>query len=107
MAKRTTLRLVPTSTLVGGTPPVMWGDARHPAGALRLRPPVPDTEHIRDLEGRARILSCAGEAARSTDTRTARAAFVLLSTTQHLDNLWRLEAHVAQAELTSQLLPRV
>jgi hypothetical protein len=49
--------------------------------------------HIRDDEGRSRLLVCVRDAARTGDDGVARAALVLLWTSQHLDNLWRLEAH--------------
>jgi hypothetical protein len=36
------------------------------------------------------------DAARGRDKETVDAALVLLWTSQHLDNLWRLEAHVGE-----------
>ena len=68
--------------------------------AIANNRPVPPP-HIRDLDGRAQLLACAGEAARSADKATTRAALVLLFTSQHLDNLWRLEAHVARDAASS------
>jgi uncharacterized membrane protein YccC len=52
--------------------------------------------HIRDSDGRDRLLVCVRDAARSRDKATIHAAVVLLWTSQHLDNLWRLEAHLAE-----------
>jgi uncharacterized membrane protein YccC len=50
--------------------------------------------HIRDTDGRNRLLACVRDAARSRDKATVHAALVLLWASQHLDNLWRLEAHL-------------
>ena len=50
--------------------------------------------HIRDAEGRRRLLACVRDAPRASDKATVHAALVLLWTSQHLDNLWRLEAHL-------------
>jgi len=61
--------------------------------ALRNRSPAPPP-HTRDAEGRSRLLACLREAARGRDEATVRAALVLLWTSQHLDNLWRLEARL-------------
>ena len=55
--------------------------------------PVPPP-HIRDTEGRSRLLACVREAAAARDKATVHAALVLLWASQHLDNLWRLEAHL-------------
>ena len=52
--------------------------------------------HIRDTDGRTRLLACVGEAARRRDKATTHAALMLLWTSQHLDNLWRLEAHLGE-----------
>jgi uncharacterized membrane protein YccC len=52
--------------------------------------------HIRDAEGVGRLLACVREAARGRDQATVNAALVLLWTSQHLDNLWHLEAHLGQ-----------
>jgi hypothetical protein len=51
--------------------------------------------HVRDAEGAGRLLACVREAARARDKATVNAALVLLWTSQHLENLWRLEANVA------------
>ena len=58
------------------------------------RPVLPP--HIRDMEGRSRLLACVRDAAQGGDEATSRAALVLLWTSQHLDNLWRLEAHLRE-----------
>ena len=49
--------------------------------------------HVRDTEGRARLLECV-RAAISDDGVHARSALVLLWANQHLDALWRLESHL-------------
>jgi uncharacterized membrane protein YccC len=57
--------------------------------------PVPPP-HIRDTEGRSRLLECVQRATRGNDQKAAQAAVVLLWASQHLDNLWRLEAHLGE-----------
>jgi len=52
--------------------------------------------HIRDIEGRNRLLECIRSAVRGRDATTGHAALVLLWASQHLDNLWRLEAHLGE-----------
>ncbi|MFL5962443.1 MAG: FUSC family protein [Gaiellaceae bacterium] len=52
--------------------------------------------HIRDTDGRNRLLACVRDAARSHDKATVHAALILLWASQHLDNLWRLEAHLGE-----------
>jgi uncharacterized membrane protein YccC len=52
--------------------------------------------HIRDADGRTRLLACVRAAAHKRDKATVQAALVLLWTGQHLDNLWRLEAHLRE-----------
>ncbi|MFL6049376.1 MAG: FUSC family protein [Gaiellales bacterium] len=52
--------------------------------------------HIRDDEGRSRLLICVRDAVRTGDDGAARAALLLLWTSQHIDNLWRLEAHLGE-----------
>jgi uncharacterized membrane protein YccC len=61
--------------------------------ALANDRPIPPP-HIRDTDGRSRLLACVRDAARSRDKPTVHAALVLLWASQHLDNLWRLEAHL-------------
>jgi uncharacterized membrane protein YccC len=63
--------------------------------ALVKRRQVPPP-HIRDTEGRSRLLTCIRESARGRDKATVDAALVLLWSSQHLDNLWLLEAHLAE-----------
>jgi uncharacterized membrane protein YccC len=67
--------------------------------ALVHQRPVPPP-HIRDAEGNRRLLDCAREAARGRDEATAEAGLVLLWASQHLDNLWRLEAHLGRSSTT-------
>ena len=57
--------------------------------------PVPPP-HIRDAEGSSRLLACVRDAARSRDEATVMAGLILLWSSQHLDNLWRLEAHLGE-----------
>jgi uncharacterized membrane protein YccC len=57
--------------------------------------PVPPP-HIRDVEGRNRLFTCVREAARGRDKPTLHAALSLLWSAQHIDNLWRLEAHLGE-----------
>ena len=52
--------------------------------------------HIRDDDGRRRLVTCVREAAQSRDKDTLHAALVLLWASQHVDNLWRLEAHLGE-----------
>jgi hypothetical protein len=63
--------------------------------AIANRQPAPPP-HIRDLAGRRRLYACVREAARGTDKATLHAMLVLLSASQHLDDLWRLEAHLGE-----------
>jgi hypothetical protein len=63
--------------------------------ALTNRRPAPPP-HLRDEEGHSRLLACVRDAARGRDKATVRAALVLLWASQHLDNLWRLEAHLVE-----------
>jgi uncharacterized membrane protein YccC len=55
--------------------------------------PVPPP-HIRDADGRSRLLACVRNAARGRNKATVHAALHLLWASQHIDNLWRLEAHL-------------
>jgi uncharacterized membrane protein YccC len=57
--------------------------------------PVPPP-HIRDAEGRSRLLECIRDAARGREEATVHAALILLWASQHLDNLWRLEEHLGE-----------
>jgi uncharacterized membrane protein YccC len=52
--------------------------------------------HIRDDDGRRRLVACVRDAAQSRDKATVHAALVLLWASQHVDNLWRLEAHLGE-----------
>ena len=63
--------------------------------ALTNDRPVPPP-HLRDTEGRSRLLACVRDAAVGGDKSTINAALVLLWASQHLDNLWRLEAHLGE-----------
>jgi hypothetical protein len=57
--------------------------------------PVPPP-HIRDSDGLSRLTVCVRDAARSRDDATLRAALIVLWASRHLDNLWRLEGHLAE-----------
>jgi uncharacterized membrane protein YccC len=63
--------------------------------ALVNRHPVPPP-HIRDAEGSSRLLACVRDAARGRNEETVKAALVLLWASQHVENLWRLEAHLGE-----------
>ena len=63
--------------------------------ALMNRRTIPPP-HIRDTDGRARLLACVREAAHGGDEATVHSAFALLWVTQHVDNLWRLESHLGE-----------
>jgi hypothetical protein len=52
--------------------------------------------HIRDAEGSSRLLACVRDAARGGDEETVKAALVLVWASQHVENLWRLEAHLGE-----------
>jgi uncharacterized membrane protein YccC len=58
--------------------------------------------HIRDTEGGSRLLACVREAAAGRDKDTVKAALVLLWTRQYLDNLWTLEARLAERANAAQ-----
>ncbi len=64
--------------------------------ALVNATPVPPP-HLRDAEGRRRVLRCVREALSRGDETRIRPALGLLWASQHLDNLARLESHLAQA----------
>ncbi len=57
--------------------------------------PVPPPTHPGRRRPR-RLIACVRQAAASPDPATAQEAAVLLWTSQHLDNLWRLEAQLAE-----------
>ena len=57
--------------------------------------PVPPP-HLRDAEGKKRLLECVRAAATGVDESKRRPALVLLWASQHLDNLWRLEAYLGR-----------
>ena len=61
--------------------------------------------HIRDTEGSSRLLACVRDAARDRDAETVKAALVLLWASQHLDNLWRLEAHLGARTNAARAAP--
>ncbi len=72
--------------------------------ALVNRRSVPPP-HIRDADGRRRLLACVRDAARTGDDTTVRSALVLVWTTQHLDNLWRLESHLGVSAAEARAEP--
>jgi uncharacterized membrane protein YccC len=53
--------------------------------------------HIRDTEGRRRLLDCVRAAVAGGDGTKIPSALVLLWANQHLDNLWRLESHLGKS----------
>jgi uncharacterized membrane protein YccC len=70
-----------------------WYTSLGSALVERRRVPPP---HVRDTEGGGRLLACVRDAARDRDRATVNAALVLLWSSQHLDNLRRLETHLAE-----------
>jgi fusaric acid resistance family protein len=72
--------------------------------AIVNRRPVPPP-HIRDSEGHRRLLACVRDAARAADMATVRAALVLLWASQHLDNLWHLEARLGERATSARSGP--
>jgi uncharacterized membrane protein YccC len=58
---------------------------------------VVPSPHIRDAQGRRRLLDCVRAAIAGEDGTKVRSALVLLWANQHLDNLWRLEAHLGRS----------
>jgi uncharacterized membrane protein YccC len=61
--------------------------------------------HIRDAEGRTRLLECVHEAVVGGDETKVRPALVLLWASQHLDNLWRLESHLGRHAAEASSIP--
>jgi uncharacterized membrane protein YgaE (UPF0421/DUF939 family) len=57
--------------------------------------PVPPP-HVRDAEGRRRLFECVRDAVAGGDDAKRRPALVLLWASQHLDDLWGLEAHLGR-----------
>jgi uncharacterized membrane protein YccC len=76
-----------------------WYISLGPALVERRRVPPP---HVRDTEGAGRLLTCVRDAARDRDKATVDAALVLLWSSQHLDNLRRLEVHLAERANAAQ-----
>jgi uncharacterized membrane protein YccC len=70
-----------------------WYTAFGSALVERRQVPPP---HVRDTEGGSRLLTCVRDAASGRDKATVNAALGLLWSSQHLENLWRLEAHLAE-----------
>jgi uncharacterized membrane protein YccC len=62
--------------------------------------------HIRDTEGRRRLLECVRDAVASGDKATQLPALVLLWTSAHLDNLWRLESHLGRVQAGVRRMPQ-
>ena len=62
--------------------------------------------HIRDVEGNSRLLACIRRAAAGRDKETVKAALMLLWASQHLENLWRLEAHLGERSGVSAASPQ-
>ena len=70
-----------------------WFTAFGSALVERRHVPPP---HVRDTEASGRLLTCVRAAASGRDKPTVDAALFLLWSSQHLENLWRLEAHLAE-----------
>jgi uncharacterized membrane protein YccC len=58
---------------------------------------APPPPHQRDMNGRRRVVECAREALAAGDRGAIGPALGLLWASEHLDNLWRLEARLAEA----------
>jgi uncharacterized membrane protein YccC len=65
-------------------------------GDSLVRTTAAPSPHVRDVDGRTRLLECVREAVASGDQATRRPALVLLWASQQLDNLWRLESHLGR-----------
>ena len=52
--------------------------------------------HLRDVDGRRRLLECVHGALAGGDEGKIGPALVLLWGSQHLDHLWRLESHLGR-----------
>jgi hypothetical protein len=57
---------------------------------------APPPQHQPDTRGRRRVLECARKAVSGDDEMTIGSALSMVWASQYLDNLWRLEAHLAQ-----------
>ena len=57
--------------------------------------------HLRDMEGRRRLLECVHDVLANGDKREIAPALVLLWGSQHLDHLWRLESHLGRHALSA------
>ncbi len=53
--------------------------------------------HVRDNQGRRRLLECVRTAVADGGGTKVKSALVLLWASQHLDDLWRLESHLGRA----------
>ena len=83
----------------------MDDDTRHAIKVLN-RPKIGPSKPLpppqdRDAEGEARLLACVRKAVRGSDEQTVTAGLVLLWTSQHLDNLRRLEGRLAEHARTA------
>jgi hypothetical protein len=61
--------------------------------------------HIRDLDGRRRLLECVRDAVAGGDKTKVGPALVLLWGSQHLDHLWHLESHLGRHALNASSSP--
>ena len=63
--------------------------------------------HLRDTQGRRRLLDCVRAAVADGGGTQVRSALVLLWASQHLDDLWRLESHLRRsaAEASTEAAP--
>jgi hypothetical protein len=68
---------------------------------LQNREAVPPP-HIRDSEGRSRLIACVRDAARTGDEAAIRSGLGLLWASEHLDSLWRLEAYLGEHAVGSE-----
>jgi uncharacterized membrane protein YccC len=64
---------------------------------------LPAAPHLRDADGRRRLLECVRHALTSGDKATMRPALDLIWASQHLDALWQLEEHLGRHAVRAAL----
>jgi uncharacterized membrane protein YccC len=72
--------------------------------SLVNRRPAPPP-HVRDSAGAARLMACIRDTAGEGDKTMVNAALVLLWASQHLDNLWSLEAGLGERWNSARVAP--
>jgi hypothetical protein len=64
---------------------------------------LPQAPHVRDADGRRRLLECVREALTSGDKAKMRPAVDIVWASQHLDALWQLEEHLGRHAVRAAL----